>query len=156
MENKMTTSPHDTKEFWDDVKVDYTARAKDIAALGSDELDALQELRWSCSDLSESVEYFMDFEYLELVKFMKASRALCDDFDWDQSSCEGKSYIAKKSKALSDEITKHDCRLTLMQVREFSVLAGRIHHYFQCEPNKYQMKRFEEFGITWEGEVRDH
>ena len=98
----------------------------------------------------------MDFEYLELVKFMKASRALCDDFDWDQSSCEGKSYIAKKSKALSDEITKHDCRLTLMQVGEFSVLAGHIHHYFQCEPNKYQMKRFEEFGITWEGEVRDH
>ena len=152
----MTTNPHDTKEFWDDIKVDYIARAKDIAALGSDELEALQDLRWSCLNLSESVEYFVDFEYTELVKFVKASTNLCESFGWDQSSSEEKRHISKASEKISKSIQSKCGLISLGEAMNFSTLSLFIQRYFDCTPTKYQMKRFDEFGITWEGDVRDY
>ena len=155
----MTTNPHDTKEFWDDIKVDYIARAKDIAALGSDELEALQDLFHSSTSLSESVDYFLDFEYDDLVVFIRSAELLSEKFDWNPSFdgfCEDKRRISKTSSDLAALIQMHDARLSFRQVRDFSSISGMIFQYLKCEPTKYQMERFEEFGITWEGEVRDH
>lgn len=155
----MTTTPHDTKEFWDDIKVNYIARAKDIAALGSDELEALNDLFHSSASLSESVDYFLDLEYDDLVVFIRSAELLSEKFDWNpflDDFCEEKRRISKTSSELAALIQMHDARLSLRQVREFSSIFGMVSQYFQCAPNKYQMKRFEEFGITWEGKVRDH
>jgi hypothetical protein len=155
MENTMTDL-HSTPEFWDDIKVNYIARAKDIAALGSDELEALQALRWSCLNLSQSVEYFVDFEYTELVKFVKASTNLCESFGWDQSSSEEKRHISKASEKISKSIQLKCGLISLEEAMEFSTLSEVIQRYFRCSPTKYQVRRFEEFGITWEGKVCDH
>lgn len=150
------TNPSDTKQFWDEIKSEYIARAKVIAALGSDELESLQELRWSCNDLSESVEYFVDFDYIELVKFIKASANLCESFGWDQSSNEEKRRIANSSKKISEAIQSHMGRISLGEAMNFSNLSLFIQRYFNCTPTKYQTERFDEFGITWEGDVRDY
>jgi hypothetical protein len=159
MENTMTTNPHNTKEFWDDIKVDYIARAKDIAALGSEELEALQDLFHSSTSLSESVDYFLDLEYDDLVVFIRSAELLSEKYDWNpflDSFCEEKRRISKASSDLAALIQMHDARLSLRQVRDFSSISGMTFQYLKCEPNEYQMKRFEEFGITWEGDVRDH
>ena len=155
----MTNSPHDTKQFWDDIKVDYIARAKDIAALGSDELEALQDLFHSSTSLSESVDYFLDFEYDDLVVFIRSAELLSEKFDWNPSFdgfCEDKRRISKTSSDLAALIQMHDARLSIRQVRDFSSISGMIFQYLKCEPNEYQMERFIEHGITWEGYVRDH
>ena len=155
----MTTNPHDTKEFWNDVKVDYIARAKDIAALGIDELDALHDLFHSSTSLSESVDYFLDFEYDDLVVFIRSAELLSEKFDWNPSFdgfCEDKRRISKTSSELAAIIQMHDARISFRQARDFSSISGMIFQYLKCEPNEYQMKRFDEFGITWEGEVRDN
>ena len=152
----MTTSPHDTKEFWDDIKVNHIARAKDIAALGSDEIEALQCLRWSSSSLSESVEYFVDLEYDELVNIVRCSDLICEKFGWELSDCKDKLDIAHKSSTLAGLIQECSGRLTLPQVQKFGVLSHHISRYLRCKPTTYQMEQFTKHGITWEGEVRDY
>ena len=153
------TDLHSTPEFWEEIKCNYIARGKDLAALGSDERDALNDLFHSSTSLSESVDYFLDFEYDDLVVFIRSAELLSEKFDWNPSFdgfCEDKRRISKTSSELAALIQMHDARLSFRQVRDFSSISGMIFQYLKCEPNKYQMERFAEHGITWEGEVDDH
>lgn len=153
------TDPHKTPEFWEEIKCKYIARGKELAALGSDEHDALNDLFHSSASLSESVDYFLDLEYDDLVSFIRSAELLSEKFDWNpfgDEVCEDKRSIAKTSSELAALIQMHDARLSFRQVKDFGFISGMIFHYLKCKPNKYQMERFAEHGITWEGEVRDH
>ena len=152
------TDLHKTPEFWEKIKCKYIARGKKLAALGSDERDALNDLFHSSASLSESVDYFLDLEYDDLVVFIRSAESLSETFDWNPSFagfCEDKRCISKTSSKLAALIQMHDARLSLRQVRDFSSISDMIFHYLKCKPNKYQMERFAEHGITWEGEVDD-
>jgi len=153
------TDLHSTPEFWEKIKSNYIARGKEIAALGSDELDALNDLFHSSECLSESVDYFLDLEYDGLVVFIRSAELLSETFDWNPSFadfCEDKRRISRTSSELAALIQMHDARLSLRQFRDFSVISSMIFKYLKCKPNKYQVERFAEHGITWEGEVDDH
>ena len=153
------TDLHSTPEFWEEIKSNYIARSKELAALGSDEREALDDLLQSSASLSESVDYFLDFEYDDLVVFIRSAELLSEKFDWNPSFdgfCEDKRRISKTSSELAALIQMHDARLSFRQVRDFSSISGMIFQYLKCNPSKYQMERFAEHGITWEGEVRDH
>lgn len=153
------TDLHKTPEFWEEIKCNYIARGKDLAALGSDEREALDDLLQSSASLSESVDYFLDLGYDDLVVFIRSAELLSETFDWNpfgDDVCEDKQRIAKTSSKLAALIQMHDARLSFRQVQDFSSIFGMVCQYLKCEPNKYQMKRFEEFGITWEGKVRDY
>ena len=153
------TDLHSTPEFWEEIKSNYIARGKELAALGSDELDALNDLFHSSTSLSESVDYFLDFEYDDLVVFIRSAELLSEKFDWNPSFdgfCEDKRRISKTSSELAAIIQMHDARLSFRQVRDFSSISGMIFQYLKCKPNKYQTERFAEHGITWEGEVDGH
>ena len=153
------TDLHKTPEFWAEIKCNYIARGKELAALGSDEREALDDLFHSSTSLSESVDYFLDLEYDDLVVFIRSAELLSEKFDWNPSFdgfCEYKRCISKTSSELAALIQMHDARLSFRQVKDFGFISGMIFGYLRCKPNKYQVERFAELGITWEGEVRDH
>ena len=153
------TNPSETPEFWEEIKCNYIARGKDLAALSNDEREALDNLLHSSQSLSESVDYFVDLEYDDLVLFIRSAELLSEAFDWNpfgDDVCEDKQRIAKTSSKLAALIRMHDAQLSFRQARDFSSIASMIFQYLRCKPSEYQMERFEEFGITWEGEVRDH
>ena len=153
------TDLHSTPEFWEKIKSNYIARGKEIAALGSDEREALDDLFHSSTSLSESVDYFLDLEYDDLVVFIRSAELLSEKFDWNPSFadfCEDKRRISKTSSELAALIQMHDARLSFRQVKDFGFISGMIYQYLKCKPNKYQVERFAELGITWEGEVDDH
>ena len=153
------TDLHKTPEFWEEIKRNYIARGKDLAAFSNDEREALDNLLQSSASLSESVDYFVDLEYDDLVLFIRSAELLSETFDWNpfgDDVCEDKQRIAKTSSKLAALIRMHDAQLSFRQARDFGSISGMIFQYLKCKPNEYQMERFEEFGITWEGEVRDH
>jgi len=152
------TDLHKTPEFWGKIKCKYIARGKDLDALGSDEREALDDLFHSSTSLSESVDYFLDLEYDDLVVFIRSAELLSETFDWNPSFdgfCEDKRCISKTSSELAALIQMHDARLSFRQFKDFGSISGMIFHYLKCKPNEYQMERFAEHGITWKGEVDD-
>lgn len=153
------TDLHSTPEFWKEIKSNYIARGKELAALSNDEREALDNLLQSSASLSESVDYFLDLEYDDLVVFIRSAELLSETFDWNpfgDDVCEDKQRIAKTSSKLAALIQMHDARLSFRQARDFSSIFSMACQYLKCEPNKYQMERFAEHGIAWEGEVRDN
>lgn len=153
------TNPSETPEFWEKIKRNYIARGKDLAALSNDEREALDNLLHSSQSLSESVAYFLDLEYDDLVLFIRSAELLSEAFDWNpfgDDVCEDKQRITKASSELAALIRMHDAHLSFRQVGGFSSISSMIFQYLKCTPSEWQMGRFEEFGITWEGEVRDH
>tara|TARA_R110000782_G_C14604956_1_gene391481 strand:+ start:89 stop:565 length:477 start_codon:yes stop_codon:yes gene_type:complete len=158
MENTMTINLHATKGLWEDIKAGYIARTNELAEVSSEEIEALTILMESGESLSESVDCFQDLEYEELVKFIRASSLLADEFGWDpfDDYCDDRNFIAGKSADLAYHIQEFDSRLTLPQVKTFGAISYSVHNYLKCKPNKYQMEQFKAHGIEWDGDVRDH
>ena len=154
----MTNTMHGDKAFWEDIKSGYLARAADVATLSDSEALALTELLDASTGLSESADYCEDLVYEHLVSFVRASDKLYDDHDWDASEDAGsdRRFIAEKSAELSHFIQQHGAGLTLPQVRTFGEIAFRVGAFLKTKPAKYQIERFAEHGIVWEGEARDY
>ena len=158
MTNETKPSAEQVK-FWEGVKQIILDRADVIAELDGDELEALQDLRWASMSLSEDVCYIMDFCYSEVIEFCRAADFLCEEYSWNTSENEDKRDIGKKSLALAEAL-RGDAgdgpRLSYGQAKDFGGIYPRITGLLHTKPNKYQMERFAEHGITWEGEVDEH
>ena len=158
MTNETKPSAEQVK-FWEGVKQIILDRADVIAELDRDELEALQDLRWASMSISEDVSYLMDFCYSEVIEFCRAADLLCEEYSWNTSENEDKRDIGKKSLALAEAL-RGDAgdgpRLSYGQAKDFGGIYPRITGLLHTKPNKYQMERFAEHGITWEGEVDEH
>jgi len=158
MTNETKPSAEQVK-FWEGVKQIILDRADVIAELDGDELEALQDLRWASMSLSEDVCYIMDFCYSDVIEFCRAADFLCEEYSWNTSENEDKRDIGKKSLALAEAL-RGDAgdgpRLSYGQAKDFGGIYPRITGLLHTKPNKYQMERFAEHGITWEGEVDEH
>jgi hypothetical protein len=159
MEINMTNSNDtwDTAERWEDIKQRYLDRADVINELEEDELDAARSLRWSACSLAESVDNLLRLQYDDVVDFSDAYSLLKSQYDWDTSECEDKSKVMKMCSKVVDELESGYPRLLSMRdVEQFDNISGKMHHFFDTKPNQHQMKKFEEHGITWDGEVDGH
>ena len=158
MTNETKPSAEQVK-FWEGVKQIILDRADVIAELDGDELQALQDLRWASMSISEDVSYLMDFCYSEVIEFCRAADLLCEEYSWNTSENEYKREIGNKSLALAQAL-RGDAgdgpRLSYGQAKDFGGIYPRITGLLDTKPNKYQMERFAEHGITWEGEVDEH
>tara|TARA_R110000851_G_scaffold313997_1_gene475861 strand:- start:287 stop:763 length:477 start_codon:yes stop_codon:yes gene_type:complete len=156
MENTMTINLHATKEFWEDKKVGFIARAKELAEKGDEEIDALNSLLNSSGSLAESVEHCEDLLYGDLVNFVRAANLLSDDSKCDPfgDNSADRILFAKQALNLAYHIQRVEWSLTLPQVETFGQISYRIHLYLQCKPNKHQMDQFTAHGIEWDGDVR--
>ena len=158
MTNETKPSAEQVK-FWEGVKQIILDRADVIAELDGEELEALQNLRWTSMSISEDVNYLMDFCYSEVIEFCRAADFLCEEYSWNTSENEDKRDIGKKSLALADAL-RGDAgdgpRLSYGQAKDFGGIYPRITGLLHTKPNKYQMERFAEHGIVWEGEVDEH
>ena len=147
----------DTAERWEDIKQRYLDRADVINELEEDELDAARSLRWSACSLAESVDNLLRLQYDDVVDFSDAYSLLKSQYDWDTSECEDKSKVMKMCSKVVDELESGYPRLLSMRdVEQFDNISGKMHHFFDTNPNQHQMKKFEEHGITWDGEVDGH
>jgi hypothetical protein len=94
-----------------------------------------------------------------VVNFCRYSDILRNDWGWHHSECRQKCDISslalKLSISLRDEAGDAG-RLSFDDAQMFHTLSSLISTLKRTKPNKYQMERFAEHGITWEGEVDEH
>ena len=144
---------------WESIKQNMLDCADVVSGFADDEREALNELRWTSMSLSEDVCYLMDFCYSDVIEFCRAADFLCEEYSWNTSENEDKRDIGKKSLALAEAL-RGDAgdgpRLSLGQAKDFGGIYPRITSLLRTKPNKFQMERFAEHGITWEGEVDEH
>ena len=146
-------------KFWEGVKQKILDRADIVSGFADDEREALNELGWASTSMSEDFNYLMDFCYSDVIEFCRAADFLCEEYGWNTSENEDKRDICKKSLALAEAL-RGDAgdgpRLSYGQAKDFGGIYPRITGLLHTKPNKYQMERFAEHGITWEGEVDEH
>ena len=146
-------------KFWEGVKQKILDRADIVSEFADDESEALNELRWTSMSISEDVNYLMDFCYSDVIEFCRAADFLCEEYSWNTSENEDKREIGKKSLTLAVAL-RGDAgdgpRLSFGQAKDFGRIYPLITGLLHTKPNKYQMERFAEHGITWEGEVDEH
>jgi len=145
--------------LWERIKQEMLDHADVVSGFADDEREALNELRWTSMSMSEDVNYLMDFCYSDVIDFCRAADFLCEEYSWNTSENEDKREIGKKSLALADAL-RSDAgdgpHLSYGQAKDFGGIYPRITGLLHTKPNKYQMERFAEHGITWEGEVDEH
>tara|TARA_R110000824_G_scaffold188163_1_gene369500 strand:+ start:102 stop:578 length:477 start_codon:yes stop_codon:yes gene_type:complete len=158
MEINMTNSndKYDTAKRWEDIKQRYLDRADVISELEEDELEAANSLHWSACSLSESVNNLLRLQYDDVVDFSDAYSLLKGKYDWDTSECEDKSKVMKMCSKVVDELESEYPRLSMRDVEQFNNVSGKMYHFFDTKPNQHQIGKFEEHGITWDGEVDEH
>lgn len=158
MTNETKPCPEETAR-WQRVKQAMLDRADTISGFDDDEREALIDLRWASVSMSEDVNYLMEFSYDDVVDFCRCADFLCEEYSWNTSENEEKREIGKKSLELSIAL-REDAgeagRLSYNQAKDFGGIYPRISRLLDTKPNKYQMERFAEHGITWEGEVDEH
>ena len=147
---------YDTAERWENIKQRYLDRADVINELEEDELDAARSLRWSACSLAESVNNLLRLLYDDVVDFSDAYYLLKSQYNWDTSECEDKSKVMKMCSKIVNKLESEYFRLNMKDVEQFDNVSGKMHHFFDTRPNQHQMKKFEEHGITWAGEVDEH
>lgn len=144
---------------WERIKQEILDRADIVSEFADDELEALNDLRWASMYMSEDVNYLIDFYYSDVIEFCRAADFLCEEYSWNTSENEDKREIGKKSLALAKAL-RSDAgdgpRLSYGQAKDFGGIYPRITGLLRTKPNKYQMERFAECGIVWEGEVDEH
>lgn len=169
---------YDTAERWENIKQRYLDRADVINELEEDELDAARSLRWSARSLAESVSNLLRLQYDDVVDFSDAYYLLKDQYNWDTSECEDKSKVMKMCSKIVNKLEseyfclnmndanrfltkvadKSDTGMAgaIKDVEQFDNISDLMHYFFDTKPNQHQMKKFEEHGVTWEGEVDGH
>ncbi len=158
MTNETKPSAREIK-FWEGIKQNMLDRADIVAEFADDESEALNELRWTSMSISEDVNYLMDFCYSDVIEFCRAADFLCEEYSWNTSENEDKRDIGEKSLALAGALRGDACdgpRLSYGQAKDFGRIYPLITGLLHTKPNKYQMERFAEHGIVWEGEVDEH
>ena len=150
------TNTHGTKSFWEDIKKDYIDANIVLESLEDNERDALSELRWASASLADNVCEFEQLLYNSLADFVQNYALLANDLNWRESDCETKLGVIKAGQDVFGELVGEYTSLNMSNVTNFSGVFHKCSEILECNPNKYQMERFAEHGITWEGEVRDH
>jgi hypothetical protein len=145
--------------FWEGVKQDMLDRADIVADFDVEETEALNELHHASASMSEDVHHLMHFAYRDVVNLCRYSDILRNDWGWHHSECKEKCEIS--SLALTFSLSLRDeagdaGRLSFDEAQMFQTLSSLISTLKRTKPNKYQMERFAEHGITWEGEVDEH
>ena len=145
--------------FWENVKQSMLDRADIVADFDAEETEALNELYYASSAISDDVHHLTHFAYRDVVNLCRYSDILRNDWGWHHSDCKEKREISSVALALSislrDEASDAG-RLSFDEAQMFQALSSRILTLKRTKPNKYQMERFAEHGITWEGEVDEH
>ena len=158
MKNDTKPSAQDIAR-WESIKQNMLDRADVVSGFADDEREALNELRWASLSISDDAFYLNDFDYSDVTEFCRAAEFLCEEYGWNTSENEDKRDIGKKSLTLAEAL-RGDAgdgpRLSFGQAKDFGGIYPRITGLLNTKPNKYQMERFTEHGITWEGEVDEH
>ena len=147
---------YDTVERWENIKQSYLDRADVINEMDEDELTAAQNLHSASSSLDECSEDYNFFKYDDLADFVKSYKTLKFEYNWHKSECEAKLDVMKLAREAALVLQDRNLRLNTRDVESFSSVMWRMHHFFDTRPNQHQMGKFEEHGITWDGEVDEH
>ena len=169
MTNETKPSAEQVK-FWEGVKQNMLDRA-DIASHFTDlERSSLRELGWAAMCIDESREALKNaqsqkdlnnlFSVDHFGQVIVANHILVEENCWDKSENDDKRQIGKLcaelALAIRDDLSEDGEDLSINNLKRFSQLCFLIHNFERTKPNKYQMERFAEHGIVWEGEVDEH
>ena len=169
MKNETKPSEKDIAR-WEHIKQEMLDRA-DIASHFTDlERDSLRELGWAAMCIDESREALKNaqsqkdlnnlFSVDDFGQVIVANHILVEENCWDKSENDDKRQIGKLcaelASAIQDDLSEDGEDLSITNMKRFGYLWSLIHNFERTKPNKYQMERFAEHGIVWEGEVDEH
>ena len=155
---------------WENIKQNMLDRADIISNFTDLERDSLRELCWASICLDESryslrhAKSQKDLNNLFSVEHfgqvIVANHILVEENCWDKSENDDKREIGKLcaelASAIHDDLIEDGEDLSITNMKRFGRLWSIIHNFERTKPNKYQMERFAEYGVTWEGEVDEH
>lgn len=155
---------------WESIKQGMLDRADIISHFTDLEVESLRELGWAAMCLDESryalknAKSQKDLNNLFSVdhfgQVIVANHILVEENCWDKSENDDKRQIGKLcselASAIQDDLIEDGEDLSITNMKRFGHLWSLIHNFERTKPNKYQMERFAEHGITWEGEVDEH
>lgn len=155
---------------WESIRQSMLDRADVISHFTDLEAESLRELGWASMCLDESrfalrnARSQKDLNNLFSVdhfgQVIVANHILVEENCWDKSENDDKRQIgvlcAELASAIQDDLNENGENLSITNLKRFGNLWSLIHNFERTKPNKYQMERFAEHGITWEGEVDEH
>jgi hypothetical protein len=155
---------------WENIKQNMLDRA-DVAAHFTDlERSSLRELCWAAMCIDESLYSLRNaksqkdlnnlFSVEHFGQVIVANHILVEENGWGKSENDDKRQIgnlcSELAAAIKDDLSESGEDLSITNIKRFGHLWSIIHNFERTKPNKYQMERFVEHGITWEGEVDEH
>jgi predicted dithiol-disulfide oxidoreductase (DUF899 family) len=155
---------------WERIKQDMLDRADVVSHFTDLEAESLRELGWAAMCIDESryalrhAKSQKDLNNLFSVdhfgQVIVANYILVEENCWDKSENDDKRQIGKLcaelASAIQDDLSEDGEDLSITNMKRFGHLWSLIHNFERTKPNKYQMERFAEHGIIWEGEVDEH
>ena len=155
---------------WESIKQNMLDRADAIAHLTDLERESLGELGWAAMCIDESLYSLREaksqkdlnnlFSVNHFGQVIVANHILVEENGWGRSENDDKRQIgnlcAELAAAIKDDLSESGENLSITNTKRFGHLRSLIHNFERTKPNKYQMERFAEHGITWEGEVYEH
>ena len=155
---------------WESIKQNMLDRADAIAHLTDLERESLRELGWAAMCIDESLYALRNaksqkdlnnlFSVNHFGQVIVANHILVEENGWGRSENDDKRQIgnlcAELAVAIKDDLSESGENLSITNTKRFGHLRSLIHNFERTKPNKYQMERFAEHGITWEGEVHEH
>jgi len=155
---------------WESIKQSMLDRADVIAHLTDLERESLGELGWAAMCIDESLYSLREaksqkdlnnlFSVNHFGQVIVANHILVEENGWGRSENDDKRQIgnlcSELAAAIKDDLSEAGENLSITNTKRFGHLRSLIHNFERTKPNKYQMERFAEHGITWEGEVYEH
>ena len=161
MTNPIKPSAKDI-QFWEDMKQEMLDQFDLVNSFEDDEQEAFNNLMWASDCISDDVAHLIDDDVISLTtaaSFCASTDKLSDEYKWDTSENLFKLVICKLAVKLTKALRSHtanEVTLSLNNAMRFESVSQRCRAMLRTKPNKYQMKKFEEHGVTWEGEFNDY
>ena len=161
----MTNSKKPTAKdiaYWEDIKQGMLDHADIVDNFEPDEREALDAICWASVCIDDDVTYLINDEIISLgtaISFCVSTDTLAIKYGWEASENVHKLEIVKLAVKLTTALRAHTAEeqpLSLSNAMRFKGMFYRVNTLLRTKPNQHQMKKFEEHGITWEGEVDEH
>ena len=161
----MTNSKKPTAKdiaYWEDIKQGMLDHADIVDNFEPDEREALDAICWASVCIDDGVTYLINDEIISLdtaISFCVSTDTLAIKYGWEASENVHKLEIVKLAVKLTAALRAHTAEeqpLSLSNAMRFKGMFYRVNTLLRTKPNQHQMKKFEEHGITWEGEVDEH
>lgn len=145
------------KNSFEQVKSNLLARKAYLDTLSPENWRRLDEAHTAAGCLCEDFQYHFHLEYSFTVDLRENVVALTESLGWDDTDETDSDIrlILNACEPLFAAWTSMNARLSHKDVQGLETIYHALNRMLHVRPNKAQLSKFEEYGVTWEGETND-